>query len=359
MTQSWGISVPQPAWELLYNGENITGSIQSMVTEVRWHEAMGGQAAEASFTVQDTERKWMFSNYAMPSDKVEISLGYKGAPLFDAGTFIIDEFEANFPPDKLTIKCTESWMSEQLFSPRSQGFENQSLFQIAQTIALNHGWTLVTDAEPNDYTWERKTQSFQDGGDLMFLQRLADEANYEINIRPPQLIFYSRAALEAAPPSGLPITRQMVKRGSFRYQSMSDRTFTGASVTYLDPKTKQVFSAHAQTTGNTKAVSANILNVGRRVENNAHAAMIATSLLQDHNRWLFQGSLELPGTTAYRAGKTISLPAGPAATGWGIYGGTWIIEEAEHTLRPGSGYITMLKIRTVGSTGSQLIPGGG
>lgn len=341
-----------PAWRLLYNGANISGEIASEVSEVRWCERIGGQAAEASFTVTDGGRKWQSSTYPTLTDLLQLSIGYAGSPLHDCGTFTVDEFALTTPPDKMEVKCIQAWMTLPIRTPRAQLYGNLNMQGIASLIAQKYGWSLVYSAGTFlDTPWTCKVQKYQDGGDLGFLQRLADENDFEVNIRPPQLIFYHRSALEAQEPTGPELVRTQIKRASFRWQSVADLTQIGAAGSYPDPVTKNTFSAQVSAASGSDT-SANTLNFCKRVENAQQCANLAASALHQQNMLMYQADIELPGTTAYLSGQTVSLPA----SNWGIFSGTWLVEESEHTLRPSAGYMTKLIMRTAGP-GASLVPG--
>jgi Bacteriophage probable baseplate hub protein len=334
-------NVPKPSWQLLYKGANITGQIAPHITEIKWCERIGGQAADMSVTVEDVHRFWQQTAPVL-TDEMALSIGYAGAALLDCGTFTIDEFELTGPPDILTLRCTESWTSAPIRTPNSQAYENMTLSQIAQAVAARHGWTAITSAVQPDTAFARVTQTIYDGSDLGFLKRIANQHNYEFNVRPPQLIFYSRTALEAQAPAGPTITRQMVRKFKLGLQSAGERTYSGAQISYLDAATKSVLGAQAKTTG--AAPTSDTLNYTERVENNQQAALKVGSVLHEHNMLQYVGELEMPGTIQYRAGQTV------AVADWGAFANTWIIEEAEHTFKAKrGGYITKLSLRTLGA----------
>ena len=55
--------VPEPIWQLIYNGADITANIAPQVTEVQWMEHLGGRANTVEVTVEDTLGKWRSSDY--------------------------------------------------------------------------------------------------------------------------------------------------------------------------------------------------------------------------------------------------------------------------------------------------------
>ena len=329
-----------------------------MVTEVRWHEAVksSGEASDISITVQDTQQRWAKSTYPQPGDKVALEIGYAGVPLVYAGQFTIDEFESRGPPFMMTLHGTEAWTTTDfLKSEKVMSFENMAVSAMAQQIANGHGWNLITnEIEPQqDLMWDRKTQCHE--SDHAFLGRLAEEHGFVFSVRPPNIIFYSLAALEAQSPTGPMITQEMVHRFSLRYQNLAEVTFLGGQHTYLNPATKEVQVGTVEASGDgANAVTANSFLSSNRLENQTQANALAAAQLHQANMYLYQGTIELPGTTIFRAGQTVAL-----SDEFGYFStvGNWVIEEAEHTIRAKSVYITRLTIRTAGPE-TTLIPGG-
>ena len=188
------LRVPEPIWRLVYGGNDITENIAPQVMEVQWMEHLGGQAATVQLTVEDNEGKWRSSDYPQPgSDQIELYIGYAGAPLLQCGAFILVELEFDGPPDRVIMKAVASWTTTPLRTAGNYAYENMTFLQIAQAVAARHGWQVVGLPTTPDILWKRRTQTLEHGGDLNFLQKLANEANYEFNVIPPKIIFYSRA----------------------------------------------------------------------------------------------------------------------------------------------------------------------
>jgi uncharacterized protein len=347
------LTVPQPLWELFYQGENITADIAPQVSQVEWQEHLSGAAADVSITIVDPAGKWRSSNYPqVGQDQIDLYIGYAGAPLLQCGTFSVAELEFDGPPDRVILRAVESTTTLSLRTAGNFAYENMTFTQIAQAVAARHGLACVNlPTEPNT-PWARRTQTLEHGGDINFLRMISNEANYEFNVRPPNIIFYSRAAIDAQPPSNT-ITRAMVNRYSFRNQ-VGDLMISPASATvsYLDPTTKQVFTSTATMDG--KPPTADKLNIVERVENNQQASLKAQSLLSEINMAQYEATFTLPGTINFRAGQTASLPA----RDWGAFGGTWTISRATHRIRARSdGYTTELVLRQA-APHTVLTPGG-
>lgn len=346
-------AVPEPIWQLIYAGQDITSDIADQVTEVSWMEHLGGQAAQISVTIEDTSGKWISSSYPQPGqDEVALSIGYAGAPLFACGTFLIDEIAYEGPPDRMTLKAVQSWTSTPLRTAGNYAYENMTFLGIARAIAKRHGWNVVGLPSAIDPAWQRRTQTLEHGGDLEYLRKLATEANYEFNVRPPNIIFYTRSAIDTQAPSGT-ILRSMVTRYEFRFQTAAEVTYGASNISYLDPITKTVHAAAAKVSG--RAPTADTLNVSERLENSQQASLKASSRLYQQDMLMYQGTLTLPGTVSFRAGQVVTLPA----SDWGVFGAPWIISRATHRIRAKSGgYTTEFLVRQA-APGTVLAPAGG
>jgi hypothetical protein len=344
--------VPEPIWQLIYGGTDITANSAPDVTEVEWMEHLGGQAATIQVTVQDNTGKWRSSRYPQPgSDEIQLSIGYSGAPLLQCGSFILIELEFDGPPDRVIMKAVESWTTTPLRTAGNYAYENMTFLQIAQAVAARHGWQVVGLPTTPDVPWQRRTQTLEHGGDINFLRKLANEANYEFNVRPPKIIFYSRSAIDSQDPSNS-IARDMVTRYAFRFQTTAEVTFGASNISYLDPTTKTVHGAAAKVTG--PPPTADTLNVNERLENSQQGALKASSRLYETGMLMYQVTMTMPGTTQFRAGQTVHLPG----SDWGVFGGNWTCSRATHRMRARSGgYTTELLLRQAGQ-GSVLSAGG-
>ncbi|MGH7118168.1 MAG: phage late control D family protein [Acetobacteraceae bacterium] len=337
-----------PGWQVIYNGSDISGDILPSVTEVSYQENVGGLAASISLNVTDPVYRWQRSSYPQQGDTISLSIGYVGAPLVTCGTFDIDSFELGGPPDAFTIHGIQAGIRAGLRTRRNVAYENMTVPQIAEAVARRDGMTAVVSPVSPNVVYKRVTQHMET--DLSFLHRLANAHNYEFTVRNDQIIFYSRPQLEAETPVGT-IYRNQVTRFSFSNQSLAHLSYASALVTYQNPQAKQLQSAQAV---NPAAATKDQLRLAHRLESNQQAALKAQSALWEANMEQASGSLTMPGTMMYRAGKTVKV------SGWGIWDSiTYLVRSARHEVSAG-GYVTELSIRNVvapaaGSAASQSV----
>jgi phage protein D len=216
----------------------------------------------------------------------------------------------------------------------SVGYENQTLGQIASTIATKYGLEIIAASGTSDLKFARVTQRQET--DLAFLRRLARAHNYEFTIRGKQIVFYSRPSLEAADPVAT-IARTDLMRFAFRIRT--HRVYKAAQVSYQLPESKnllaqKVMAAPAAPTGDT-------LTLTVRCENGQQASLKATSALHGTNMLRTTASLTASGETVYTAGNNLRI------TGFGLNDGKYLIESARHRLERATGYTTQFEARRV------------
>lgn len=327
-------SLAVPKWQVVYNGQDISGDILPSVTEVSYQENVGGLAASVSINVTDPVYRWQKRGINQ-GDTITLSIGYAGAALVSCGTFDIDSFDVGGPPDAFTIQGIQAGIKNGLRTRRNIAYENMTVPAIAEAVARRNGMTAVVAPTQPNVSYKRITQHMET--DLYFLHRLANAHNYEFTVRDDKLVFYSRAQLEAEKPVGT-IYRSQVTRFAFSNQSLAHQSYASALVTYQNPQAKQLQSSKAV---NPTAAAKEQLRLAHRLESNQQAAIKAQSALWEANMEQASASLTMLGTMKFRAGNTVQV------SGWGIWDQiTYLVKSARHELSAG-GYVTELGLRNV------------
>jgi phage protein D len=272
----------------------------------------------------------------VPGSLITASIGYQGQSLYPAGTFQIDSYLLEGPPDIFIVKCNEAGITTPMRTLNSVAYEGKTLSQIAKQVAAKHGMTAITDAIQPDVQYDRMTQNQE--SDLSFLLRIANEHGYEFQVRNNQLIFYSRISLEQAPPSGtIDKLGSQVKRWRLENQTIGHRTHQASTIGYFDPNSKKVWT---ETQSDPNVVTSDHVKAVQRLENSQQAQVRAGAFLHEHNMLTLVGEIDLVGTMVYRARMTVNIK------NFGVFDSiVWIVEKAEHLLNR-QGYITRLHIRT-------------
>jgi uncharacterized protein len=340
-------SIYIPQFQVFAGTTNYSGNLTPHMLHVHYNEAIGGKASTFEILLEDT--KHVFQNNPPPAGyaglALSLAIGYAGMPLTSCGNFEVDEWASDGPPDTFTLKGIQAGITHALRTPKSMGYEGQTLTSIATTIANRYGMTVLMDAVDPDVVYARLTQRTE--SDLGFLHRIANAHDYDFKIRGNQLYFYSRTSLDSAPTNGLTLNKTDVIRYKIRQQHIGKkRSYASAVTTYFDPLSKKLLTALAT---DPNATSVDTLHIIERIENQQQGALRAQSHLHAANMHQIKASMTIPGTMAYRSGNTVML------TGFGAFDTVkFIIEEAKHKLE-GSGYTTDLELRTTVTTGQVQI----
>jgi uncharacterized protein len=301
MSRAISSPVRSPDWMLTYLGVNITGNISSTVLSISCTDTLQGASGQLDIMVEDHEKRWQGPWYPTEGDTVTLLIGYSGESLLPCGEFEIDELELGGspagPPDVFHLRCLAAFITPAMRTPNSAGYENQTLIQIANTIAGKYGYSVVGAPAALNLSFARVTQRQE--ADVAFLDRLARSHNYNFTIRGRQVVFYSRSALENAAPVSK-IRRNDILHFSFK--SKTHRVYKAAQVSYQDLATKHLIAqstmaAPAPPTGDT-------LKLIRRCENGQQALLKAQSALHCESMIRTTARLTTIGETRYAAAIT-------------------------------------------------------
>jgi phage protein D len=329
--------VRAPQWVLNYQGVNITADISRMVRVITYEDCLDGASGALTVELEDHDKLWQTSWQPTEGDLLNLMIGYAGEPLLPCGDFEVDDLSLSGPPDVFHLRCLAAYITPAMRTRNSVGYENQTLMQIALTIAEKYGLTMIAAKGARSLVFDRVTQRQET--DLAFLHRLAHSYNYEFTIRGKQIVFYDRGTLEGAEPVAT-VGRKDLLRFAFRLKTHS--IYRACQVSYQFAEGKQLLTQSVIAAPETPSGDALKLTV--RCENGQQASSRATSALHGANISRTSASITAGGATAYTAGNTLTI------TGFGIKDGKYLIERARHRLERGTGYTTEFEARRVGES---------
>lgn len=334
MAGALGSTVRTPHWVLTYQGVDISSDISAMVLAITYEDCLGGASGTIEVELEDHQKRWQGAWAPSPGDLANLIIGYAGERLLPCGDFQVDDLVLTGPPDVLRLRCLAAYITPAMRTRNSVAYENQTLTQIARTIASKYGLTLVVADGARDLAFARVTQRQET--DLAFLRRLAREHNYEFTIRGGQAVFYTRTALEAAD-AVASVERSDLLRFGFR--ARTHRLYKAAQVSYQSPQDKSLISI--RTAAATDEADGDTLKLAVRCENGQQAALKAASALHLANMIRVTAEITAPGETFYSAGNNLTL------SGFGYNDGKYLIEQARHRLDRATGYTTSFQARRV------------
>jgi Bacteriophage probable baseplate hub protein len=325
--------VRAPDWRLFYRGANITARIERMVTSITYSDAGTDFSDEIAVALEDREKKWQGPWYPAEGDLVHLLIGYHGEPLMDCGEFQVHRIELAGPPDVMNLRCLAAHITPAMRTPNTAGYENQTLGAIAARIAAKYNLKVASLPDVINVAIDRVTQKQET--DLAFLRRIANEHNYDFNVRGDLLVFYSRPALEKTTPVQAIARKDLTK---FSFKARTQQTYKACEVRWLNPATKKLIVGTAT---DPNVATGDTLKLEDRADTVQLATLKAQGALHSHNMIQTTATLTLPGTVAIRASKNVIL------SGFGRYDGTYHVDKSHHHLERSSGYTTEIDVRKV------------
>ncbi len=331
--------IPQPAeplFRLLYKGIDISSEIDPHLISCTYTDKVHGEADEIEVTTQDKDGLWRGPWCPDHGDQVALWIGYKPALLVPCGEFEIDEPNPKLgrDGDTFTFRGVSAPVSKALRTKKTKGYESQSLKQIAQKVAGEHGFAIV--GTPPDVQFERITQRRE--RDLEFLSRMADSYGAYFTVRGNKLCFAKRGEVHERDPvftfraDSDDYTTADLKRASHK-------TYSKSKVTYFEGNQKKLLKVEIED----KAVkNGDTLRLDERVENEGQARARAKSELEKENLKKQTGNIVLVGNPLLVAGQIIALDAG-----FGKWAGRYVVKQSRHHITR-SGYTTNIEINGVG-----------
>ena len=341
------VEVPRPVFVIRYDQKDITNDLTPYVRAVTYTDYLSGQSDTLEVELEDVDGRWLDTWYPGKGDTLSADIGYDNAPLLPCGSFEIDEIEFSFPPSVVVIKALSTGVKKSVRTHQGRAYENTTLAAIAQRLAKRNKLTLI--GKIREIRIDRVTQYMET--DVAFLTRLAREFGYAFKIAGTKLVFSELAELRSTD-AALVLALQDLSQLNLR-DKIKD-VVQEVKQKYHNPKTKKlevygVKDGQVQVVGQSDAkgkdsgqqVSADTHKMSARAGSKATAQVKAQAALDASNLQQTAGSMATTGNTKLVAGNTVDLQR------CGKLGGKYLIESARHRMERGSGYITELEIKRV------------
>ncbi|MEC0171172.1 late control protein [Paenibacillus graminis] len=325
-----------------YNGKDVTAELSQYLTDFSFNDAAPGTLDDISISLEDSAHKWQGPWTPVEGDKIMATIRtvnwdergeIKKLPL---GTFEVDSFEFNGPPDTVAIKAVSLPVrSDVRQEKRSRSWEKTNLKTLAAETAKRAGMKLIYEAQDNP-SYDRLEQS--EMSDLGFLLETATKEGIAIKVSGGKLVLFDEQEYEGKAAIAT-ITRGEDNVTGYGFtQNTAYAAYRACTVTYTPPKNKKPVKVTYTPPGAPK--SGPILKINEQVDSQAAALRLARKRLRERNKEGGKGTLSLMGDIRMAAGLTINIK------GWGRFDGKYIIDSAKHAIGS-SGYKTDLEIRKV------------
>lgn len=325
-------AVAHPMFKIVMNSKDITAVLTPYIVSVSYTDFVEGEADTLDIRLEDADGRFRGAWYPAKGQTVELSFGFDGAPLQNAGRFEIDEIELEGPPDTVTIRAIAAGVKSPYRTRQGRTYESTTLDAIARTVSHRLKLQLIGKIDPIQIT--HITQIHEN--DLTFMRRLAGEYGYAFSIKGTRITFFKHKELRAAKPV-LILSRTDLTRYHLRDKIMG--VAATAQVSYHDPKTKRLRHYKVQNTHLDTSADAVKLNV--RAESNSQAKAKAQAVLDGGNQDATQLDLTVYGNPKLVAGINFKL------ANMGRFDAVYHIVKSHHNMDRNSGYSTDIEAKRV------------
>lgn len=263
----------RPAFRIVVDGEDRTAVIADRLLSLMVADEDGSKADRVEIELDNRDGRIAFPELEA---RLEVSLGFAGAPLALMGVYAVDGVSGRGPLRTLGITATAADLKGDIRAPRTRSWEDRTLPDIVSTIAGEAGLKPVTGESLRDIGWPFLAQTAE--SNLHFLTRIAGELDATCKPAGGALIVQRRgegktAAGDALTPPriGLPQLTEWTWsfNGRSTYRSAeAEWTETGSGITHRlrvgsGKPLKKIRHAFASKSEASRAASAALRRAGR------------------------------------------------------------------------------------------------
>lgn len=344
-----GIIQPTPAYTITLDGRDITTAFSPRLESLTLSDNRGFEADTLDITLDDSD-----GQLALPARGVTIALclGWRGQPLTDKGSYVVDEVEHSGAPDKLMLRAKSADLRAGLATKKEKSWAGHTLGEIVKSIAAEHGLTPKISSALASLKIEHIDQTSE--SDINLLTRLARDHDAIATVKKGMLLFMNCGEAESVTGIAFPTVTLTRDQGDNHRFAMAERdTYTGVKAYYQSIKKAAQGEVVVDKTGihtnsqrNTKkndplAPSADSVKVLRHTYANKTNATRAAKAEWER---LQRGAATFSLTKALaRPDLFPELPVIVQGFKAEIDGAAWIITRATHNLST-SGFTTDLEL---------------
>lgn len=160
----------RPAFRIVVDGEDRTAVIADRLLSLMVADEDGSKADRVEIELDNRDGRIAFPELEA---RLEVSLGFAGAPLALMGVYAVDGVSGRGPLRTLGITATAADLKGDIRAPRTRSWEDRTLPDIVSTIAGEAGLKPVTGESLRDIGWPFLAQTAE--SNLHFLTRIAGE----------------------------------------------------------------------------------------------------------------------------------------------------------------------------------------
>lgn len=329
--------------KVIFNGTDISTDIEPYLKSLTYVDYEEDKADDLQLELQDRDgvwlKSWLNSTDVKGStlEAVIVRKNWHGDnkdDVLDCGSFELDNISVSGPPSKVTIKATGlPFTSAARTQKKTKAWEKIRLSGIANEIASGAGMRCMFESS-YDPLYERREQIQE--SDIAFLKRLCKAAGISLKVTNGIIVLFEASTYEQKEAVRTISPGNEVLSYSFS-TNFHDTDYASCHVSYTDPLTQTTYE-YTYTPKDADS-SGQVLEINEKVSSKDEAKKLAQKRLREKNKNTFAASFTLVGDPSLVAGVTVIV------SGYGLFDGKYIIEQATHTVS--GGYKVSVTLRQV------------
>lgn len=342
-----------PAFSITIAGNDVTELLDARLMSLTLTDNRGFEADQLDLELDDAD-----GQIALPRRGaiINLSLGWKGQPLFPKGAFTVDEIEHTGAPDKLTIRARSADFRETLNIRREKSWHQITVGAVVKEIAVRHNLNMALSKDLADKVLDHLDQTNESDGS--FLMRLARQFGAIASVKNGNLLFIRQGQGRNASGKPLPVITITRQTGDGHRFTLADRgAYTGVIASWLhtrEPKKKETTKVKRRRKKPAAAkepeakqgeylvgTDENVLVLSRTYANRSNAERAAKMQWERLQRGVASFSVQL---AEGRADLYTEMPVKVSGFKQPIDDAEWTITTLTHSVSPDSGFITSLDL---------------
>ena len=268
--------VKMPDFDILAEGKTLSGVAERLMS-LSLTDNRGFEADQLTITLDDADGQLQLPPRGA---RLTVLIGWKGEPLTEKGTYIVDEIAHEGPPDRLTVSARSADFRDEFNVKREVSWHDVTLERVVSAIAHRYGLKPQISEMLMDIEIDHADQTEE--SDMSFLTRMAEMLGAITTVKSGNLLFIMPGGGVNAQGQPLPsfaITRSSGDRHQFR---IADReAYTGVRAYWLDLN----YAANRQNPKRRKAAAVKVIIwKAQKAMCLCYARLIRTSRQQDAQR---------------------------------------------------------------------------
>lgn len=220
--------VKMPDFDILAEGKTLSGVAERLMS-LSLTDNRGFDADQLTITLDDADGQLQLPPRGA---RLTVLIGWKGEPLTEKGTYIVDEIAHEGPPDRLTVSARSADFRDEFNVKREVSWHDVTVERVVSAIAHRYGLKPQISEMLMDIEIDHADQTEE--SDMSFLTRMAEMLGAITTVKSGNLLFIMPGGGVNAQGQPLPsfaITRSSGDRHQFR---IADReAYTGYALTGL------------------------------------------------------------------------------------------------------------------------------